>query len=354
MNRLHLVWPLALLLSGTAAHADVVPRATKKIDAYLSGLQSQGQGNGSIAISERGVLRYKRSLGFATLENGIPQSADAGTRYRIGAVTRIFTAALTFQLAESATLTLDNKVAEFYPDVPNAIEISYRNVLQQRSGLSNYTSAPGYDTWRLTPRTHAEMLKVIIDGGVRFPPGDRVVVNDTNYLLLGYVLEKVYERSYDDILRRQIANKLGLVRTYYAGTAGATTLEAISYRWTPEGWRREPENDPSVDGGASGLVSNATDLVTFLDAMFAGKVVTPYNLGAMRGEDGAPPIGLRPAEISGHAGFGETGTTAAFEAAVFHFPAEKISIAWTGNASRVPVDQILGEVLKLIPIAKAK
>jgi hypothetical protein len=83
-------------------------------------------------------------------------------------------------------------------------------------------------------------------------------------------------------------------------------------------------------------------------------VVTMYNLGAMRGDEDARPIGFRPAEISGHAGFGETGTTAAFEAAVYHFPAEKISIAWTGNASRVPVDQILGEVMKLIPKAKAK
>jgi D-alanyl-D-alanine carboxypeptidase len=354
MNRRYLVWPLALLLFGTAAHADVVPRATKKIDAYLNGLQARGQVNGSIAISERNVLRYKRSLGFATLDNGVPQSADAATRYRIGAVTRIFTAALTFKIAESATLTLDNKVAEFYPDIPNAIEISYRNVLQQRSGLSNYTSAPGYDTWRFAPHTRAEMLKVITDGGVKFPPGDRVEINDTNYLLLGYVLEKIHERSYDDILRREIANKLGLVRTYVAGTGGATTLEAISYQWTPEGWRPVAANDPTVDGAASGLVSNATDLVTFMDALFAGKVVTMYNLGAMRGDEDARPIGFRPAEISGHAGFGETGTTAAFEAAVYHFPAGKISIAWTGNASRVPMDQILGEVMKLIPKAKAK
>jgi CubicO group peptidase (beta-lactamase class C family) len=354
MTRLNLAWPLVFLLFGSSAHADVIPRATKKIDAYLNGLQAQGQVNGSIAISERGVLRYKRSLGFATLDHGIPNSADAGTRYRIGAVTRIFTAALTFQLAERATLTLDNKLAEFYPELPNAIDITYRNVLQQRSGLSNYTSAAGYDTWRLAPRTRAEMLKVIIDGGVKFPPGERVEVNDTNYLLLGYVLEKVYERSYDDILRREIANKLGLVRTYQAGTGGSTTLEATSYRWTPEGWRPAAENDPSVDGGASSLVSNATDLVTFMDALFAGKVVTMYNLGAMRGDEDARPIGLRPVEISGHAGFGERGTTAAFEAAAYHFPDQKISIAWTGNAAQVPVDQILGEVLKLVPGAKAK
>jgi CubicO group peptidase (beta-lactamase class C family) len=352
MTRSRLLLPLTLLLASMTAHADVVPRATRKVDAYLDSLQ--GQVNGSIAISERGVVRYKRSLGFATLENGVAQPADAGTRYRVGAITRIFTAALTFQLAERATLTLDNKLAEFYPELPNAIDITYRNILQQRSGLSNYTAAKDYEGWRAAPHTRAEMLKIISDAGAKFPPGDRVEVNDTNYLLLGYVLEKVYERSYDDILRRELTNKLGLVRTYVAGTGGATTLEALSYQWTPEGWRHVTENDPTVDGAAAGLVSNATDLVTFLDALFAGKVVTPYNLGAMRGDEDARPIGFRPAEISGHSGFGERGASAAFEAAVYHFPDEKISIAWTGNASRVPVDQILGEVMKLIPRAKGK
>lgn len=352
MTRSSFLLPLALLLAGTSAHADVVPRSTKRIDAYLDGLQ--GQVNGSIAISERGVVRYKRSLGFATLQNGVANPADAGTRYRIGAVTRLFTAALTLQLAERATLTLDNKLAEFYPDLPNALEVSYRNVLQQRSGLSNYTAAKDFDSWRTTPRTRDEMLKVIIDAGPIFPPGDRIEVNDTNYLVLGYVLEKIHERSYDDILRREIANKLGLVRTYFAGTGGTTTLEAISYSWTPEGWRAETENDPTVDGAANGLVSNATDLVAFMDALFSGKVVTPYNLGAMRGDEDARPIALRPVEISGHTGFGESGRSAAFEAAVYHFPDEKISVAWTGNGSKVPIDQILGDVLKLIPKAKAK
>jgi D-alanyl-D-alanine carboxypeptidase len=341
-----------LMLACAANAADRLPRVTKKIDAYLDGLQSQGLVNGSLAISERGVLRYQRSIGFATIENGVPQEADLGTRYRIGEVTRLFTAALALQLAEQATLTLDNKLAEFYPDLPNAITITYRDLLQQRSGLSNYRDAKDFGTWRMTPRSRAEMMRVITDGGVRFPPGERVEINDTNYLLIGYVLEKVHERSYDDIVRRQIANKLGLVRTYYAGTSTMTTLEATAYQWTAEGWRPEVEPDPSVDGGAGGLVSNASDLVAFMDALFAGKVVSKYSLGNMRGEDGAPGIGLHAAQIAGHSGFGERGSVGAFKAAAYHFPDEKISIAWTSNASRLAVDQILDEVLQLIPRAR--
>jgi CubicO group peptidase (beta-lactamase class C family) len=343
------------LLSGGAHAADLVPGAKKKLDAYFDSLQSQGQVSGSIAISERGATRYERSIGFATIENGVPQPADGGTRYRIGAVTRLFTAALAFQLAERATITLDNKLAEFYPELPNAIGISYRQLLQQRSGLADYTAAPGFDAARNKAHTQAEMLQPIIALGSKFPAGERVEISDTNYLLLGYVLEKVTERSYDDILRKQITSRLGIARTYFAGTGGSTTLEAVSYAWTPDGWHAVPDDDPSVGGGASALVSNAGDLVTFTDALMAGKVVSPYNVGAMRDDDNTGfGIGLRRLQVAGATCFGERARIDAYDAFVCNFPAQRITIAWTGNAARVPIDAMLDEVARLVKIRPAR
>jgi D-alanyl-D-alanine carboxypeptidase len=346
---------LFVTLLATTAHADTVPGAKKKLDAYFDGLQSQGQISGSLAISERGALRYQRTIGFATIDKGVPQPADAGTRYRIGAISRLFTAALAFQLAEQATITLDNKLAEFYPDVPNAIGISYRQLLQQRSGLGDYSTAPGFDAWRTTPRTHDEMLKAIGVTGTRFAPGERLEISKSNYLLLGYVLEKVTDRSYDDILRQRIAAKLGLARTYQAGAGGATTLEALSYAWTPDGWRAAIDDDPSVGGGASSLVSNAGDLVAFMDALFADKVVSPYNVGAMRDDENTGfTIGLRRLELAGTPCYGERGQTAAYEAFVCHFPAQRITIAWTGNAARASIDALLDEVARRVKIRRAR
>ncbi len=161
------------------------------------------------------------------------------------------------------------------------------------------------------------------------------------------MLEKIHERPYADIVARQIGNRLALVRTYYAGSGGSTSLESISYRWTADGWRPETNNDPSIDGGAGGMISNASDLATFMDALFAGQVVSPHNVGSMRGEDGAPGLGLQPAQIAGVAGFGARGNSASFNAAVYHFPDRRVSISWTSNASRVPIDEILTEVVSL-------
>lgn len=294
----------AALLAGGGAHAaDLVPGAQKKLDAYFDELQRQDVVSGSIAISERGITRYTRSIGFATIENGAPQPADEGTRYRIGPVGRLFTAALTMQLAESATLTLDNKVAEFFPDAPDALETSYRDLLRE----------------------------------------DGSAADDAHYLLLGRVLEKVQERPFHEILKQQVARKLGLARTYVVGTGSASTLESLSYEWR-DGWQPVPQPDPATAPEAAAIVSNAGDLVTFMDALFGGKLVTRYSIGTMASEK----FGLRNFDFERGRCAGERGRVAAFETFVCHFAEARISIAWTGNAARVPLDPVIEQVVDLV------
>jgi D-alanyl-D-alanine carboxypeptidase len=294
---------LALPLADGAQAAEAWAPA-KKLDIYFDSLEHQGFVHGSMALSERGIVRYKRSIGFAKTERGTSQPADEGTRYRVGAVTKLFTAVLILQLAERAQITLDNKLAEFFPDEPDALAISYR-----------------------------EMLAA----------GDSLAV-DTRYRLLGRVAEKVYDRPYADIVKREIVNQLGLVRTYYAGTGVSTSLESEPYQWDGLAWARGAGADVQSLGGAGGMLSNATDLQTFMDAIVAGRIVTPHNATAMR--DGG--LGVRNFEVAGIAGFGERGEAGAFAARVYHFPAKGLTLAWTSNGSRVAVDEVIEEVLRLV------
>jgi D-alanyl-D-alanine carboxypeptidase len=340
-----LLWTLGLLLPLTGSAADSWAPA-KRLDAWFDQLAKEQRVNGSIAISEKGWLRYQRSVGFARIENGVPQPGDAGTRYRIGPVSRIFTAALTMQVVEKASITLDSPVAEFYPDLPNALAITYRDLLQDRSGLADYFDAADFPAWHTQPRTHEQMLAAITAGGVKFAPRERVEPSNSNYLLLGYVLEKVQGRSYDDILRRGI-DKLGLARTYFAGTQ-RSTLESIAYRESPEGWIAIDASDPTVLGGAAGVLSNAGDLVKFMDALFAEKLLSAQSLATLRGTEGAPRVALQSQEIAGQAAEGLQGSADGFSAAVYYFPARQLSISFTGNASAVPAIQIVEQALTTV------
>jgi D-alanyl-D-alanine carboxypeptidase len=320
----------------------------KKLDQYFDLLATSQRVSAAVAVSEKGTLRYERVIGFATIDKGVPQAADAGTRYRIGAVSSIFTAALVLQLAEKASITLDTPVAEFFPDVPNAIRITYRDLLAQRSGLADYARSPDYLAWRTAPRTSADMLQVITAAGTVFEPRARIEYSASNYLLLGYVLEKIHERPYADLVRRQIVEKLGLARTYQAGAGRTSTLEAAAYLPSPQGWIVQAQTDPSVAGGASGLFSNAVDLVRFMDALLAGKLVSEQSIASMRGEENEPGLGFAARHVADQAGFGRSDSAEGFGAAVYHFPARGLSIACTSNASELPFDEVVAEILNAL------
>lgn len=318
----------------------------KKFDAYVDLLEQSRRVSAAIAISEKGALRYQRVIGFATIDNGVPQPADAGTRYRIGKVSSLFTAVLVLQLAEKASITLDTPVAEFFPDVPNAIRISYRDLLAQRSGLGDYTRLPDYPAWRSAPRTRLEMLQAISGAGTAFEPRARVEYSPSNYILLCYLVETVRDRPCEELVSRQIAGKLGLARTYVAGAGRSSSLEAMGYLPSAAGWVPQPQSDPSVAGGATGMYSNAADLVRFIDALFAGSLVSAQSLASMRGEDGEPGLGLARLEIAGQAGYGQADEADGFATAVYRFPERSLTIAITSNATDIPVTQILNEAVQ--------
>jgi CubicO group peptidase (beta-lactamase class C family) len=337
----------AVLLIAGPLPAMAAWEPAQRIDPYLDALARHGLANGSLAISEKGELKYQRAIGLAVIEPGRGEAADAGTRYRIGSVSKLFTAVLAMQLAEGGSITLDGKVAEFFPDLPNALTISYRDLLRHRSGLFDFTRAPGFGEWRTRPHTPAEMLGLVASAQARFPPGERVEYCNSNYLLLGYLVEKVYERPYADILRRNITDRLGFARTYYAGT-GKASLESRSYQFTPQGWIAQADTDPSVLGGAGALVSTPADLIRFMDALFGGRLVSAQSLASMRDQAGGSGMGLWPYAIAGRTGYGHGGRIDGFRAATYHFPEARLSIAYATNASVLSMDEIIDEVLTTV------
>jgi D-alanyl-D-alanine carboxypeptidase len=337
---------LLLAFSVTTHAADTWP-AAKRLDAYFDALARERLANGSIAISERGEVRYQRAIGplnpAAAPGAAGSEAADPWTRYRVGSVTKLFTATLAMQLAERASITLDSRLAEFFPTLPNALEITYRDLLRHRSGLSNYTEAAGFEEWRTRPKAPAELLKIIGDGGARFPPRERLDYNNSNYLLLGYILEKVHDRPYADVVGKQILDRVGLRRTEIPVAASA----GLSYEFGPTGWKADEPTDVGLHGGAGGLTSTPTDLVRFVDALFGGRLVGAQSLASMRDQGTGTGMGLWSYTVAGQTGYGHGGAIEAFRACVFHFPDKRITIAFATNAPLLSMSEIVDESLAL-------
>jgi D-alanyl-D-alanine carboxypeptidase len=336
---------VAFSLSTPAATQEWSPEA--RLDAYFDALEKHGLANGSIAISEKGVIRYRRSVGSENPFEGARDPASSSTRYKAGSLTKLFTAILAMQLVEEGRLTLDNKLAEFYPDLPHALEISYRNLLQHRSGLASYTDAADYSSWMAKPQSQARMLERIARGGVLFAPNARVQYSNTNYLLLGYIIEQIHEAPYGKVVEKRIVDKIGLSRTYFDGYDDSGQHESVSYSFGP-GLLTQPRTDPSVAGGAGGMWSTPVDLVHLIDALFAGRIVSANSLATMRDISGGSGMGLWPFSAAGQNGIGHAGAIEGYRALVAHFPEQGISIAYATNAPILSTYEIVSESLATV------
>lgn len=158
---------------------------TTKLNDFFNALDLHDLANGSIAISINGRILYQKEVGYSFIDGDKKTPADIFTKYRIGSVTKMFTAVMIFQLIEEGKISLEQKLAVYFPDLPNVEKITIGNMLYHRSGLHDYTHDADFESWMNSTRTHEELLKIIKGKGRDFQPGSRADYCNSNYLLLG-------------------------------------------------------------------------------------------------------------------------------------------------------------------------
>src|SRR5688500_10655143 len=230
---------------------------------------------GSIAVSKDGNIIYNRAVGNSHIGEKGFVSSDAKTKYRIGSITKIFTATLVFGLIEEGKLKLDDTLDKFFPEIPNAKKITIAQMLNHRSGIHNITDdAKHYLSYYRRPQTHEQMLAIIAKTTPDFEPGAKAAYSNSNYILLDYIIEKVSKKSYKDALNERIASKINLTDTFYEEKTNGAGSESSSFVWLNSKWKELPGTDLSIPGGAGAIVSTPTDLTKFITALFDGKIVS--------------------------------------------------------------------------------
>lgn len=252
-----------------------------RIDSLLTAVTADNQGMGSLVIAQNGATVYQKSTGFSVVNGEHHSLATSKTRYRIGSISKMFTAVMIFQLMDEHKLALDTKLATFYPQLPNADKITISQMLNHRSGLHNFVRDSTYQADMVKPHTQAEMIAMFATDQSDFEPDSKADYSNTNYVLLGYIVEKLSNMSYAQALKQNITTKLGLTDTYYGSKINPLKGEAYSYQFKNE-WQVVPEMDISMVGGAGGIVSTPVDLVKFINGLFDGKLINQVDLSLMR------------------------------------------------------------------------
>ena len=332
---------LAIIFSASIAHTAVAQSFNKaKMDSLFMAIESNNKGMGSIALSKNGRILYTRSIGYSNINGEQKTHADYATKYRIGSITKMFTTVMIFQLIEEGKLTLKTPIDKFFPKVLNAKKITIGNLLNHRSGIHNFTNDSEYLLWHSRPHTQAEMVNIIIKGGSDFTPGSKADYSNSNFVLLGYIIEKITGHTYKEELQKRITSKIGLANTYYGGNTNPDKNEAFSYKLAAT-WEQEPETDMSVPGGAGAILSTPAELNMFIDALFTGKLVKKESLEQMKTQTDRYGMGMFQIPFGSKKGYGHTGGIDGFSSSLAYFPDDSLSIAYCNNGAVLSTNDIM-------------
>ncbi len=301
------------------------------LDSLFQILDVNNRFMGSLSISENGKVTYSKTIGKADLASG--KSSDKITKYRIGSISKMFTACLVFQAIEENKLSLTQNINRFFPKITSAKEISIGNLLNHRSGIHNFTNDTSYFNYYTASKSQKEMLEIIQASGSDFKSNSKAEYSNSNYILLSFILEKIYKKSYEELLDIKIIQPQGLKNTYFGKKLELEKNECASYRFSGK-WELEKETNSSVSLGAGGIVSTTEDLLFFISNLFAGKIINTASLEQMTKLEDGYGMGIFPVPFYDKNGFGHTGGIDGFSSFLYIFPEEKISIALTSNGSR--------------------
>ncbi|HSJ69094.1 MAG TPA: serine hydrolase domain-containing protein [Anditalea sp.] len=327
MNKIILVFFVSLF--SLTCHAQ--KRDLSKLNEYLEKLEEHDKFMGTLVLSHEGEVVYGKSVGYADKEAGIKSSLD--TKYRIGSISKMFTSAMILMAEEEGKLNLEERLDRYFPKVDKAEDITISNLLNHRSGITNFTDDPSYLKWHTEYKSREDLLGIIESGKSEFSPDSKGKYSNSNYLLLTFILEDIYEKPYAEILEDKITGPLALQQTTVFSKINSANNESHSYKFVSDSWKKEAETDASIPLGAGALISTPNDLVKFIEALFAGELVSEESLGKMMEIKDNYGRGMFKFPFEDKSSYGHGGGIDGFTSMLSYFPEENLTLVLTSNGN---------------------
>jgi len=235
---------------------------------------------GSVLVARDATVILNKGYGSANLEWQIPNTPT--TKFRLGSITKQFTAASILLLEERGKLKLEDPIKMYMTDAPTAWDrITIFNLLTHTSGILNFTSLAEYKTLQLSDTPPAKTIAAVRDRPLDFFPGEKMSYSNSGYILLGYVIEKITGGSYEQFVRDNIFTPLGMKDSGYDSNSAIIERRAAGYSPSPSGPINAGYVHMSIPHAAGALYSTTEDLLRWEQSLFGGKVVSAASLKKM-------------------------------------------------------------------------
>jgi len=275
MNRKNLSGLTALtiflfLFIGVCAQAQDV---TAKLDEYMNALVSQGRFSGSVLVARDGKVVFSKGYGQANSEWDIPNTPQ--TKFRLGSITKQFTAVSILLLQERGKLNVEDPVCKYFDKCPDTWkEITIHHLLSHTAGLPNFTSFPDYTKTMMIPTTMDSLISRFKDKPLDFAPGQKMSYSNSGYVVLGYIVEKVSGGRYEDFVQKNIFEPLKMMDTGYDHHDRILKNRATGYSLIDGKKANSLHIDMTIPHGAGALYSTVGDLFLWNEALFSDKLLS--------------------------------------------------------------------------------
>jgi CubicO group peptidase (beta-lactamase class C family) len=252
----------------------------ERLEQIASSYTADNAFMGSVLVARGNKILLSKGYGNANLEQNIPNDPD--TKFRIGSLTKQFTAALVLLLQQDGKLRIEDPVRKYLPDAPKSWDkITLTELLEHNSGIPEIQSDPRFRSWAMSPHTHAEEIALFKDRPLNFEPGSKHEYSNSNYLVLGAVIEKVTGQDYGTQLRNRIFKPLGMNDSGVDKDGLVLPKRAKGYMNDNGRLVPAPSESMSVPWSAGSIYSTANDLLRWERGLFGGKVLSQPSFKAM-------------------------------------------------------------------------
>jgi len=331
----------------------------RQIDKILQETFVSDEPGATTIVIRDGNTIYRGAIGMANVELGVPLKPEMV--FRLGSLTKQFTAAAILLLEEKGKLKLDDTIDKYLPDYPKkqASNITIEHLLTHTSGIFSYTSIPGYmnsDKLRRHLST-AGLIDVFKELQPDFAPGEKWKYSNSGYVLLGAIIEAVSRISYEDFIHENIFDKLGMENSHYGSHTKIIPNRASGYEFFSTDMTNARFLSMTQPHAAGSILSNVDDFATWDRALFSGQILSKTSLHRMTsrvtlnsGEEHNYGYGLAITEINGHKMFAHGGGIFGFATFALHVVDENLFVAVFANSTnrqRLP-GRVAQRIAKLI------
>ena len=345
----------AILLVGFQQIAVAQDHAAK-IQEVLTLAHKYRQFNGSVLVAENGKVVYKGAFGMANMEWNIPNAPD--TKFRLGSITKQFTATLTMQLVEQGKIKLDGKISDYLPDYRKDIgqKVTIHQLLTHTSGIPSYTGQPGFfENVSRNPYKVDDFVKKYASGNLEFEPGTKYSYNNSGYFLLGAIIEHVTGKPYEQVLKENIFDPVGMKNTGYDHHNTIILKRATGYSKTPDNYSNAAYLDMSIPYAAGSMYSTVEDLYLWDQALYTDKLLSAQSKALMY----KPFLeGYGYGWVVNNASFKQNGSDVqvirhggginGFTTTIVRFPQEKNLIVMLDNTGTGYLDRLSDSIAKIL------